>query len=40
MLKNMRNLHNHPGIVVPLLFFAALLLIFSLERLVIRLLLP
>lgn len=36
----MRKLCNHIGILSPLLFFVALLLIFSLERLAIRLLLP
>ncbi len=36
----MRNLRNHLGVMAPVLFFLVLLLIFSLERLVIRLLLP
>jgi hypothetical protein len=40
MPKNKRNLLKHLGVMIPLLFFAALLLIFLLERLIIRLLLP
>lgn len=39
-LRYMQRLHSHIGIVAPFLFFAALLLLFSLERLVIRLVLP
>ncbi len=40
MLKTIRNCLYRAGVILPLLFFTALLLLFSFERLAIRLFLP